>query len=242
MKWYENKVIIILLLICFFPVGLFLMWKHTDWQKNVKIIVSSVVAVVVILSMIFYQPESTPANIDTSSTPETSDTSSVSESEALSTTASSDAPTTTNTSEIESSTPETNATSSVNESETLSTTANTFEIETTTSADDSSAADSSNDETSKPAVTEIKVVSVTSPVARNETARLEIRGAANTEYTISVYYSTSASKAEGLEKKISNASGVVVWEWKVGGKTKEGSHRIVITGGGAEIETSFTTT
>ena len=35
-KWYQKTVWIIALLILFFPVGLFLMWKYTDWKKPVK--------------------------------------------------------------------------------------------------------------------------------------------------------------------------------------------------------------
>lgn len=90
--------------------------------------------------------------------------------------------------------------------------------------------------------TVLKLVSVTSPVNRNENATLTIIGKPNTEYKISVYYSTSASTASGLEKKTSDANGNVSWTWKVGGKTNAGEHRIVISGGDEKIETSFTTT
>lgn len=90
--------------------------------------------------------------------------------------------------------------------------------------------------------TVLKLVSVTSPVSRNENATLTIIGKPNTEYKISVYYSTSASTASGLEKKTSDANGDVSWTWKVGGKTNAGEHRIVISGGDEKIETSFTTT
>lgn len=39
-KWYEKNLSIILLLIFFFPVGLFLMWKYSNWNKVVKIAIS----------------------------------------------------------------------------------------------------------------------------------------------------------------------------------------------------------
>lgn len=39
-KWYQKTGWIIALLILFFPVGLFLMWKYTDWKKPVKWIVT----------------------------------------------------------------------------------------------------------------------------------------------------------------------------------------------------------
>lgn len=101
-------------------------------------------------------------------------------------------------------------------------------------------------EPAAPEITEpetvLKLVSVTSPVSRNENATLTIIGKPNTEYKISVYYSTTASTASGLEKKTSNADGNVSWTWKVGGKTNAGEHRIVISGGDEKIETTFTTT
>lgn len=90
--------------------------------------------------------------------------------------------------------------------------------------------------------TVLKLVSVTSPVNRNENATLTIIGKPNTEYKISVYYSTTASTASGLENKTSDADGNVSWTWKVGGKTNAGEHRIVISGGDEKIETTFTTT
>lgn len=44
-KWYQKTGWIIALLIVFFPVGLYLMWKYTDWRKVLKIAVSIVCAV-----------------------------------------------------------------------------------------------------------------------------------------------------------------------------------------------------
>lgn len=39
-RWYEKSGWIIFLLIAFFPLGLFLMWKYSRWNKMVKSIVS----------------------------------------------------------------------------------------------------------------------------------------------------------------------------------------------------------
>jgi len=39
-KWYHQTWGVVLLLIFFFPVGLYLMWKHTGWHKYIKIGVS----------------------------------------------------------------------------------------------------------------------------------------------------------------------------------------------------------
>lgn len=47
-KWYEETSAIILLLIFFFPVGLYLMWKYTDWAKGVKIGSSILLGIAVI--------------------------------------------------------------------------------------------------------------------------------------------------------------------------------------------------
>lgn len=45
MKWYEKNIVIVLLLIFFFPVGLFLMWKCARWKSAVKIVISGLIAV-----------------------------------------------------------------------------------------------------------------------------------------------------------------------------------------------------
>lgn len=87
----------------------------------------------------------------------------------------------------------------------------------------------------------IKLLSLTSPVSRNQKATLEIKGKPNTLYKISVYYSSGASTASGLEAKTSDSSGYVSWTWKIGAKTKAGNHRITITGGGDTLETSIET-
>ncbi len=67
-------------------------------------------------------------------------------------------------------------------------------------------------------------------------ATLSYTGEPNTEYKISVYYSSGASKAAGLVAKTSNASGDVSWTWKVGTNTKPGEYRVAITGGNKTIE------
>lgn len=90
--------------------------------------------------------------------------------------------------------------------------------------------------------TQIELVSVTSPIGRNETATLTIKGKPNTTYSISVFYSDSASTADGLENKTSDANGNVTWKWKVGGRTNPGTHKITISGGGQTLDTQFVTT
>jgi outer membrane biosynthesis protein TonB len=85
-------------------------------------------------------------------------------------------------------------------------------------------------------------IKVTSPISPNSIATLTAKVAPNTEYDISVYYSSSASKADGLEAKVSDANGNISWSWKVGGRTKPGTYRIVIAGGGEKKESTFTVT
>ena len=86
----------------------------------------------------------------------------------------------------------------------------------------------------------IVLVSLTTPVSQNDTATISIKGEPNTEYDIGVYYSSGASKASGLDNKISDSSGNVSWSWKVGGKTNPGTYKITIAGGGQTYQTNFT--
>ena len=50
MEFYEKDWFIVLMLIVFFPVGLFLMWKYSKWHKTAKIIISVFFAIMVIFS------------------------------------------------------------------------------------------------------------------------------------------------------------------------------------------------
>lgn len=45
-KWYKTNQGMILLLVFFFPAGLFLMWKYAGWNKKVKWIITSMFAYV----------------------------------------------------------------------------------------------------------------------------------------------------------------------------------------------------
>ena len=51
MKIYEKTWFIIVMLIVFFPVGLFLMWKYSNWNKVVKIIISVIFGLALIVNM-----------------------------------------------------------------------------------------------------------------------------------------------------------------------------------------------
>ena len=88
----------------------------------------------------------------------------------------------------------------------------------------------------------LKVLSWTNVVHRNEDAMVTIQGKPGVEYDIDVYYSSGISKAEGLENKNADDDGFVTWVWHVGGKTKAGTYKIVITGGGETLTFEFTVT
>ena len=92
------------------------------------------------------------------------------------------------------------------------------------------------DTTSEPSIT---LVSITSPISINKTATLTVKGLPNAEHGINVYYSSGASSAAGLEKKISDDSGLVSWSWKIGARVKSGTYRIVGNCGELEYTTYF---
>ena len=48
LKWYQKPEGVIALLILFFPVGLYLMWKNEHWTKRTRWIVTIVIAIAVI--------------------------------------------------------------------------------------------------------------------------------------------------------------------------------------------------
>ncbi|BBO77798.1 hypothetical protein DSCW_52150 [Desulfosarcina widdelii] len=58
-KWYDNKPVIILFLIIFFPLGLYNLWKSTVFSVRGKTVLSMVIAVLIIT---FYHMESTNNN------------------------------------------------------------------------------------------------------------------------------------------------------------------------------------
>ena len=51
-KWYQTTAFTIIMLILFWPVGLFLMWKYQkQWKKPVKIVISVIFAIAIIGSL-----------------------------------------------------------------------------------------------------------------------------------------------------------------------------------------------
>ncbi|MBE6622018.1 MAG: hypothetical protein E7630_03590 [Ruminococcaceae bacterium] len=103
--------------------------------------------------------------------------------------------------------------------------------------------DTETDSSDPDAPSGITVLSLTDNVSRGSNAFLSIRGIPGITYQIEVYYSTTISQAKGLEPKTADHDGTVAWSWRVGSKTKAGSHRIVIRGeNGDSLTLYFTTT
>jgi len=57
-KWYQKPTAVLLLLLFFFPAGLFLMWKHEIWSKNARWIVTVLVTLAVITNVGNNEPSS----------------------------------------------------------------------------------------------------------------------------------------------------------------------------------------
>ena len=117
----------------------------------------------------------------------------------------------------------------VSESEVSDTQAVTHEVQNT--ADSRSDSDNGS----------IEITNLTSPVKRGRKMQLSIKGKPNTEYSIKVYYSSTVSRAKGLENKSTDSNGLLTWEWRVGSSTASGEHKITISGGGDTKETYFET-
>lgn len=79
-------------------------------------------------------------------------------------------------------------------------------------------------------------------IKRGSTATVKIKGKPNTKYSITVYYKSGPSKAEGLETKTSDANGYVTWTWQIGGRTSPGTFEITVSGYGVSESVNFTIT
>ena len=96
--------------------------------------------------------------------------------------------------------------------------------------------------TAKPteAAAPIQITEYTDVVTAGTNAHLAIKGAPNTEYSISVHYASGDSTADGLETKTSDGDGNVTWDWEVGTNTAKGVHSITVRGGGNSQNFDFT--
>lgn len=77
-------------------------------------------------------------------------------------------------------------------------------------------------------------------VERGLRATVAVRTAPNIACSIEVRYRTAASRAQGLNDKVSSASGDVSWTWVVGTSTTTGSWPVAITCGSSTVRTVVT--
>lgn len=90
----------------------------------------------------------------------------------------------------------------------------------------------------------IIITHVTSSVGRGQDATLMARTLSGAQCSITVYYMSGPSRAQGLYPKPADAQGYVSWTWKVGTRTTHGTWPIVVSciSNGKKVarDTSFT--
>jgi hypothetical protein len=87
--------------------------------------------------------------------------------------------------------------------------------------------------TSTPAPTPFQdLVSLISPVDHGADATITVRTLPAVQCSITVYYKSGPSTAQGLSPQMANGDGICSWTWKVGTNTTPGTWRIVVTTGG----------
>lgn len=70
-EWYENKALVVVLLVVFFPVGLYAIWKNTEFSDKTKWIVTGIIAfLVLVIGVSDKKPE--PRAVQVATTPSSS--------------------------------------------------------------------------------------------------------------------------------------------------------------------------
>lgn len=106
-------------------------------------------------------------------------------------------------------------------------------------ADDPSAGVSDRTMPSYETTDGISLVSVTSPVSAGSKITLTVRGKPDSEFEITVVYSSGPSTAQGLGSAMSDDSGYVSWTWRVGASTKPGTYTATVSGEDGILEIPF---
>lgn len=89
----------------------------------------------------------------------------------------------------------------------------------------------------------VTLVRVTSPVRAGAYATLTVKVSRPARCSITVYYKSGPSEAQGLYPKRTNAQRRASWTWKVGTRTTPGRWPIVVSCGAAgTLRTSFRVT
>ena len=73
-----------------------------------------------------------------------------------------------------------------------------------------------------------KIEVINTYTVKGDTGLIKIKGEANKEYSIKLYYSSGVSKAKGLENKISDNDGYVTWNFNIPKNTKPGKYKFII--------------
>ena len=97
----------------------------------------------------------------------------------------------------------------------------------------------SSSNSSSSTTSNINLISLTSPVKKGSEASISIKGLPNTTYDIDVIYSSGASKASGLEDKVSDSEGNVNWTFKVSSNVKVGTYEVRISDGEDSVSYSL---
>ena len=85
----------------------------------------------------------------------------------------------------------------------------------------------------------VRLISVTSPISAGSYATLKASVSPSRKCSITVYYKSGPSEAQGLYAK-RPTNGRVSWTWKVGTRTTPGRWSIVVSCGSAgSLNTSF---
>lgn len=61
-KWHQKPLGIIVLLILFFPAGLFLMWKYANWSSKTKWIISGIFIFIILTNLLAGENKQNPSN------------------------------------------------------------------------------------------------------------------------------------------------------------------------------------
>ena len=84
-----------------------------------------------------------------------------------------------------------------------------------------------------------ELVSLTSPIAHGAYATITVRTNPGAMCSITVYYKSGPSEAQGLGLMVAGGDGLCSWTWKVGTRTTPGTWRIQVTTGSATQNYAF---
>lgn len=88
----------------------------------------------------------------------------------------------------------------------------------------------------------ITVQGVRSPVRQGDNGSLSIQGAPDTNYTVTATYNNSRGTVTASSTGLTDAGGRLTWVWYVKRDTIPGTYRLVVSGGGKMITSSYTVT